>query len=64
MFVFAQTGDIQGRVVDKSSGEGIAGANVMIKGTILGAASDADGNFLINNVPAGVAQYKLQSKQR
>ena len=54
VFVFAQTGDIQGRVIDKSSGEGIAGANVMIKGTTLGAASDADGNFLINNVPAGV----------
>jgi len=53
VFVFAQTGDIQGRVVDKSSGEGIAGANVIVEGTTLGAATDVDGNFAIIDVPAG-----------
>ncbi|MCK4296609.1 MAG: TonB-dependent receptor, partial [Candidatus Marinimicrobia bacterium] len=53
VFVFAQKGDIQGRVVDKSSGEGIAGANVIVEGTTLGAATDVDGNFAIIDVPAG-----------
>ncbi|HCK98735.1 MAG TPA: TonB-dependent receptor [Candidatus Marinimicrobia bacterium] len=51
--VFAQSGDIQGRVTDKVTGEGIAGANVMIEGTTLGAATDVDGNFVIDDVPAG-----------
>lgn len=51
--VFAQSGNIQGKVTDKTTGEGIAGANVMIEGTTLGAATDADGNFVIDDVPVG-----------
>ncbi|MCK4690145.1 MAG: carboxypeptidase-like regulatory domain-containing protein, partial [Candidatus Marinimicrobia bacterium] len=53
VLLLAQTGDIQGRVVDKSSREGIAGANVIVEGTTLGAATDVDGNFAIIDVPAG-----------
>lgn len=51
--VFAQSSDIQGRVTDKATGEGIAGANVIVEGTTLGAATDIDGNFTIIDVPAG-----------
>ena len=53
VMVFAQAGTVQGRVVDKTTGEGIAGANVIVEGTTLGAATDVDGNFAIIDVPAG-----------
>ena len=53
VMVFAQAGTVQGRVVDKTTGEGIAGANVIVEGTTLGAATDIDGNFAIIDVPAG-----------
>ncbi|MCG3119733.1 MAG: Vitamin B12 transporter BtuB [bacterium] len=48
----ANTTAIQGRVTDSRTGAGIAGANVLIQGTWRGAATDANGYFTINNVPA------------
>lgn len=47
------TGRITGRVIDKSSGEVIIGANVLIEGTTQGAATDIDGKFNISNVTEG-----------
>ena len=49
----AQTGTVKGRVLDKSTKETLVGANVIIKGTSLGAATDLYGNFIIRNIPAG-----------
>ena len=52
--VYSQaTGSIFGRVVDKSAGEYIIGANVLLEGTTIGAATDLDGNYTIKNVPPG-----------
>jgi hypothetical protein len=51
-------GSIAGQVKDAKSGEAIIGANVVIKGTDTGAATDLDGNFLIAGVSEGV--YTLQ----
>ena len=52
--VFAgSTGKIAGKVVDKSTGETLPGANVVIEGTTLGAVTDPDGNYFIINVPPG-----------
>ena len=51
--VHAQTGTLAGMVNDASSGAALAGANVVIEGTNLGAAADASGSYLIKNVPAG-----------
>jgi iron complex outermembrane receptor protein len=48
----AQTGTITG-VVKSKTGAGLAGANVVVVGTSMGAAADASGNFTIANVPAG-----------
>ena len=45
------TGVVRGRVVDAENGEGIPVANVMIRGTLLGAATDRDGYFEIHNLP-------------
>ena len=46
-------GSIKGVITDKETGEALIGANVTIKGTKLGAATDLDGAYLISNVPAG-----------
>ncbi len=52
--VFAgETGKIKGFVYDAETGEPLPGANVVIEGTNLGAATDMDGFFFIINVPPG-----------
>lgn len=52
--LFAQNGSISGTVTDAASGETVVGANVVIQGTSVGAATDIDGKFLIQNVKPGV----------
>jgi outer membrane receptor protein involved in Fe transport len=52
------TGKIAGRVSDKSTGEPYLGANVLIVGTSMGAATDADGTFTVLQVPPG--EYSVQ----
>lgn len=47
------TGKITGRVVDASDGSPLLGANIILEGTIMGAACDQEGNFLILNVAPG-----------
>jgi hypothetical protein len=47
------TGTITGSVTDKKTGEGLPGANVVIKGTTFGAASGPDGSFTIPNLQPG-----------
>lgn len=41
---------LKGKVVD-SSGEPMIGVTVLVKGTTIGASTDLDGNYLLNNVP-------------
>ncbi len=48
-----QRGSIQGKVTDKATSEGLAGVNVLIKGTYYGATTDIDGKFSIRNVSSG-----------
>ncbi|MEO0556708.1 MAG: carboxypeptidase-like regulatory domain-containing protein [Bacteroidota bacterium] len=48
------TGTLAGRVLDGATNEGLPGANVLIQGTTLGAATDIDGNYRIIGVPVGV----------
>ncbi len=67
------TGKIAGRIMDQSSGEPLAGANVMVNGTNLGASSDEEGYYVIINVPPGkfdleamyigYASFKVQDVQ-
>jgi len=47
------TGKITGRVIDRQSKEALFGANVIIEGTSIGAATDANGEFYIINIPPG-----------
>ena len=48
----ADTGTVRGRIIDKSDGEGVYGASVTIAGTTIGTATDMNGNFVLQNVPA------------
>jgi len=50
--VNAQTREITGSVTSAEDGLGVIGANVIVKGTTVGVATDIDGNFSIN-VPEG-----------
>ena len=52
------TGKISGKIIDSSNGEPLIGANVIIMGTTLGAATDFDGNFFIINIPPGKYEVK------
>ena len=57
---FAQTtGKITGQVVDGTTGEPLAGANVSLLRTSFGAAADANGNYFIINIPPGT--YDVQA---
>jgi outer membrane receptor protein involved in Fe transport len=47
------TGKIAGKVIDKETNDPLPGCNVIIEGTSLGAASNADGEFFILNIPPG-----------
>ncbi|MBN1424175.1 TonB-dependent receptor [Candidatus Fermentibacteria bacterium] len=47
------TGKIMGRVLDADTGEPLPYANVMVRGTQLGAAAGEAGDYFIINVPVG-----------
>lgn len=50
---FAQNLTIKGVVVDSGTGEGVEFATVMILNTGQWAVADAEGNFVLKNVPSG-----------
>jgi len=50
--LFAQM-TVSGTVTDASSGDALAGANVVVDGTDMGAAADANGGYTLSNVPNG-----------
>ncbi len=67
--IFAQTGTIKGKVVDANTGDPLPGANVLVQGMEVGAATDVDGNYTISGVPIGTRTvmarfigYKTQIK--
>ena len=52
--VFAgTTGKLTGAITIKDTGEPLVGANILIEGTGLGAATDLGGNYFILQVPPG-----------
>ncbi|MBS4056222.1 MAG: SusC/RagA family TonB-linked outer membrane protein [Bacteroidales bacterium] len=55
---YGQTGSVSGMVKDKSSGETMPGANVLIKGTLIGQSADFDGKFLIADIPVGTVEIE------
>ncbi len=59
--LFGQTtGKIAGTVFDAVSGEALAGANVQVEGTALGASVALDGSFFIINVAPGTYTITIE----
>jgi hypothetical protein len=52
-WIVSGQGSIKGVVKDKNTGETIIGANVILRGTYMGAATNLEGSFTVTNVPAG-----------
>ena len=56
LFVLYKTEDekreISGWIVDASNGRALPGANIWLQDTDIGTASDTDGTFILNNLPA------------
>src|SRR6478736_1348316 len=46
----AQTGVIQGRIIDSKTLEPLPFANVFVNNTTIGTTTDVDGNFTLKNV--------------
>src|SRR5690554_3007239 len=59
--VLAQTGKISGKVTDANTGEPLIGANVLVEGTTMGAATDLDGYYVILNIPPGTYTLRISS---
>ncbi|MBN2105601.1 TonB-dependent receptor [bacterium] len=55
----AVTGKIMGVVTDARENVPLPGANVMIQGTSLGAATDVNGQYSIINVPPGIYELRV-----
>lgn len=55
----AQTGKIIGSVIDRETDQPLIGANVIVVGTSFGAATDAEGRFVILELPSGT--YALRA---
>ncbi len=55
---WAQTGTLEGRIVDDASGEALVGANVILVESALGRNTDESGTFRFTEVPVGT--YTLQ----
>ena len=48
------TGKIVGVVTDASNGQPLAGVNVIVEGTTMGAATNTEGYYIILNIPPGL----------
>ncbi|MCK4715989.1 MAG: TonB-dependent receptor, partial [Candidatus Marinimicrobia bacterium] len=51
--ILAQTGKIAGRISSTVNNKPLPGTNVIIRGSLLGAATDLGGEYYIDGVPAG-----------
>lgn len=58
---FAQKGVIKGRVFNATSNEPVPLANVVLKGTTTGTATDFDGNFVLENLEPGFTVLIISS---
>jgi outer membrane receptor protein involved in Fe transport len=54
------TGKIVGRVVDATTGQGLADVGVQIVGTTIGVSTGVDGRFFLSNVPTGTVTIHVR----
>ncbi len=58
-------GKIEGNIFDRDTRLGLAGANISIVGSFIGTISDQAGNFIIEDIPAGLylVEYRYMGYQ-
>lgn len=57
--IIAQNQTITGSVISDDDGQPIVGATVLVKGTLVGAITDIDGNFTLSDVPASAKTLRI-----
>ncbi|NIV13860.1 MAG: hypothetical protein GWN62_22060, partial [Aliifodinibius sp.] len=50
--IYSQYAQLQGKVIDEEE-KPLIGVNVYLQGTILGSATDSEGEFMIEKIPSG-----------
>lgn len=58
--VVAQSGLLKGKIIDAEMGEELIGATIVVEGSGIGASSDLDGNYAINNLEPGTYTFVSQ----
>jgi TonB family protein len=56
-----KTGKIYGKITDKETGKALIGVNVVVNGTVKGAATDVKGEYFLVNIREGVYSLKISS---
>ena len=56
---FSANGTIEGTVFDKKTRETLVGAQVIVEGTTIGAVTNFDGHYLIDNIKPGTYNIKV-----
>src|SRR3990172_393039 len=59
LFAQEKAGIISGEVRDAVTKQPLLGANVVVFGTLRGAATDKEGYFVVNSIPVGTYQLKI-----
>ncbi len=54
----AQTGQVKGRILDANTNEPVPFANVLVRGTNIGASSDFNGEFILTGLEPGYIQLQ------
>ena len=55
------TGKLAGVVTDAKTKEPLIGVNIFLEGTVYGAATDFEGNYVILNIPPGKYRVRVSS---
>ena len=57
--LFAQDGQVKGKITDASNNEPVPFANVLVVGTQIGSSTDFDGNFIITGLESGYIKLQI-----
>ena len=52
-------GSIRGQILDETTQSPLPAVNIMIEGTQLGTAADADGKYFLDKIPSGIYRVKF-----